>query len=212
MNKIVYLIRHSGPFVKINGYDKLPFEIQSNNMILSADAEKKAEKLSKLPELNNIDAVYCSNSARAIATAKYIAYQNNDISLNVQDELNERKFGIKYINELPNGFIQKQFEDESYKLENGESLKEVNLRIKKYIENEILNSNNYAKVAIVMHGIAIMTYLKNFCNVTFNNDVFKVLYSNKVIYNSVLKAPEVFKLEFNEEKNIVNIENVDVGD
>lgn len=208
MNKIVYLIRHSGPFVKINGYDKLPFEIQSNNMILSADAERKAKKLSKLPELNNIDAVYCSNSVRAIATAKYIAYQNNDISLNVQDELNERKFGIKYINELPNGFIQKQFEDESYKLENGESLKEVNLRIKKYIENEILNSNNYSKVAIVMHGIAIMTYLKNFCNVTFDKDVFKVMYSNKVIYNSVLKAPEVFKLEFNEEKNIVNIENV----
>lgn len=212
MNKIIYLIRHSGTFVKINGYDNLPFEDQSKNMILSVYAERKAEKLGKTPEFNNIDAVYCSNSVRAIATAKYISFQNNDISLNVQDELNERKFGVKYIEELPDGFIQKQFEDDSYKLENGESLKEVNLRIKKYIENEILSCNNYSKVAIVMHGIAIMTYLKKFCNVTFNNDVFKVTYNNKVIYNSVLKAPEVFKLEFDDKNNVVDIENIKVGD
>ena len=63
-----------------------------------------------------------------------------------------------------------------------------------------------------MHGIAIMTYLKNFCNVTFNNDVFKVTYNNKVIYNSVLKAPEVFKLEFDDKNNVVDIENIKVGD
>lgn len=206
MNKIIYLIRHSGPFVKINDYENLPFEEQSKNMILSVEAEKKAEIISKISELQNLDAVYSSNSSRAIETAKYIAYENN-INLNVENDLNERKFGVKYISELPNGYIKRQFEDESYKLKNGESLFEIKARIKNFVE-DILENDNINRVGIVLHGIGLMAYIQSLAYVVFRDDYFKIIFNDKVVFNNIMKAPEIFKLEFDENKSIVSIENV----
>lgn len=206
MNKIIYLIRHSGPFVKINDYENLPFEEQSKNMILSVQAEKKAKIVSKISQLKNLDAVYSSNSSRAIETAKYITYENN-LNLNVENSLNERKFGIKYISELPDGYINRQFEDENYKLENGESLAQVKKRIKSFVD-KILEVNSIKRVGIVLHGIGIMAYIQCFCDVIFKDDSFKITFNNKVVFNNVMKAPEVFKLEFDENKSMVSIENI----
>jgi 2,3-bisphosphoglycerate-dependent phosphoglycerate mutase len=206
MNKVIYLIRHSGPFVKINDYENLPFEEQSKNMILSVEAEKKAEIVSKISELKNLDAIYCSNSSRAIETAKYIAYENS-LKLNVVNALNERRFGIKYINELPEGYIKRQFEDENYKLKNGESLFEVKARIKDFV-NEILENDSINRVGIVLHGIGLMAYIQCFCDVLFKEDNFKITFNNNIVFNNIMKAPEIFKLEFDKNKNIVSIENV----
>ena len=206
MNKTIYLIRHSGPFVKINGYENLPFEEQSKNMILSVEAEKKAELVSKISELKNLDAVYCSNSSRAIETAKYIAHENS-LKLNVVNDLNERKFGIKYLNELPDGYIKRQFEDENYKLKNGESLFEVKARIENFVD-DILENDNINRVGIVLHGIGLMAYIQSLAYVVFRDDYFKIIFNDKVVFNNIMKAPEIFKLEFDENKSIVSIENV----
>ena len=40
--------------------------------------------------MRNIDLIWCSNYVRAIATSKYIAYENN-ININIDERLNERK-------------------------------------------------------------------------------------------------------------------------
>lgn len=205
MNKVIYLIRHSGPFVKINDYENLPFEEQSKNMILSVEAEKKAEIVSKIPELKNLDAIYCSNSSRAIETAKYIAYENS-LNLNVENDLNERKFGIMYINEIPDGYIKRQFEDENYKIKNGESLVEVKERIKNFIDDIL--ENNINRVGIVLHGIGLMAYIQNFADVVFKNDAFKITFNNNIVFNNIMKTPEIFKLEFDKNKDVVSIENV----
>lgn len=205
MEKIIYLVRHSGPFVNINNYEDKTFDEQSRNMILSVEGEKRAENLSKIGDLKNIEKVMVSNSARAIETAKYIAYENN-ISLDVLDTLNERKFGIKYIKELPADFITKQFKDENYKLKNGESLFEVKTRINPIIK-AILEDSNLNKVAIVIHGISLMTILSTMCDVKFDNDVFKVIFNNQVIYNQKLKNPDIFKLTFKDEQ-IIQVENI----
>ena len=77
MKKTIYLVRHSGPFVPLQIENKVEFKEQSKNMILSIEAEDKAKRVSKIKELQNIDEIYSSNSARAIATAKYIAFENN---------------------------------------------------------------------------------------------------------------------------------------
>ena len=74
-------------------------------MILSVDGERKADILSKNSEFKDVDKIYSSNYARTIGTAKYIANSNN-ICLNVLDSLNEREFGIDFIQELPDNFIQ----------------------------------------------------------------------------------------------------------
>ena len=63
--KVLYLIRHSAPFVKIKDRGRIPFSEFSKNMILSAEGEKNASKLCNIQELSGVDAVYSSNSSRS---------------------------------------------------------------------------------------------------------------------------------------------------
>ena len=87
----VYLIRHSEQ-LKIENKIVRNEESQISNekIILSVEGEKKAQEISKLKELNNIDILWSSNYVRAIATAKYIAKQNH-IEINIDESFNERK-------------------------------------------------------------------------------------------------------------------------
>ena len=87
----VYLIRHSEQ-LKIENKIVRDEESQISNekIILSVEGEKKAQEISKLKELNNIDILWSSNYVRAIATAKYIAKQNH-IEINIDESFNERK-------------------------------------------------------------------------------------------------------------------------
>lgn len=205
MEKTIYLIRHSGPFVNLIGYETKSFKEQSKNMILSVEGEIKASILSENSELKEIDKIYSSNYARTIATAKYIANSNN-ICLNVLDSLNEREFGVEFIQELPDNFIQNQFLDYDYKLKGGESLNETRKRIKETIFN-ILDETN-KKAVVVLNGVALMAYLSYYCNIVFKDDIFKVSFKDSVIYNKKLEAPEVFKIIFDENKKVTIIENI----
>lgn len=200
--KTIYLIRHSGPFVKLQNFDNEPFAEISKNMILSVEAEEKSKDLCNIAELNNLDEIYSSASARSIATSKYIAKSNN-LEVKIDKRINERVFGITYLNELPNDFIAKQFLDKNYKLANGESLNEVIERFTSFI-NEILSSNNQ-KTALFIHGIALMAYLSSICEVIFYNDKFKVQFNNKIIIDRMLKNPDIYKLDFNEDNQVINI-------
>jgi len=82
-------------------------------------------------------------------TAKYIAQKNN-LEINVFDELGERKLGIDDLSELPLNFERKQFLDENYKINNGESQKEVRNRMHK-VTMKILESNKNKRILIVSH-------------------------------------------------------------
>lgn len=85
----IYLIRHSEQ-LKITNNIQEDSQIKNEKIILSINGEKKAEEMSKLSELKNIDVLWCSNYVRAISTAKYIAEENN-IELNIDKNLGERK-------------------------------------------------------------------------------------------------------------------------
>ena len=90
----IYLIRHSEQ-LKIQNDIQEDSQIANEKIILSINGEKKAEEISKLAELKNIDVLWCSNYVRAISTAKYIAAENN-IDLNIDKNLGERKLRKSY--------------------------------------------------------------------------------------------------------------------
>lgn len=91
METNIYLIRHSEQLkLKNKNVKGENSQIANEKIILSIEGEKKAEQLSELQELKNIDVLWCSNYVRAISTAKYIANKNN-IEINIDEDFNERK-------------------------------------------------------------------------------------------------------------------------
>ena len=103
----IYLLRHSQPFRKLLGeYNSSDVEqIRNEKNVLSVYGEKLAREISERKELQNIDVIYSSHYVRAMCTAKYIA-ENNNIKLNVDERLGERKFGVNDISEIPSDFFE----------------------------------------------------------------------------------------------------------
>lgn len=67
----IYLIRHSKQLkIKNKIVKNEENQISNEKIILSVEGEKKAQEISKLKELSNIDILWSSNYVRAIATAK----------------------------------------------------------------------------------------------------------------------------------------------
>jgi len=202
----IYLIRHSGPFVNIKNYEdyeNVSWEEYNKNMILSVEGEKKAEKLCEIEELKNIDDIYSSNSFRAIATAKYLA-ENNNTKIKLDDRINEREFGCKYLNQLPPDFTKKSFDNKNYKFLDGESLNEMDSRLNDFI-NEILNQKR-EKTIIVIHGIMLLSFLSNVCDYKFDGEKTFAKYNNKLIINVKPKNPGVYKITYSENNEIIDID------
>lgn len=201
----IYLIRHSKPMnmdiKQIANSESL--QIINEKNILSVEGEKRAEELSKIPGLKNIDYVISSNYARAMATAKYICRENNK-DLNIVEDFAERKFGINDWSELPKDFEKRQFEDENYKIGNGESQKEVANRMYNALM-DVVNKYQDKKIVIVSHATAITFLLMKLA--TYQDQ--KIVFNNKLIMDETFKwnAPEIFKLEF-KKNSLINIENI----
>ena len=131
--KTIYLIRHSGPFVEIENYtnEKVLWSEFNRNMILSLLGEINAQKLCNVKELKGLSAIYVSNSARAIGTAKYLA-ELNDLKIKLDARINERELGVNYLQDLPADFTKHSFDDKNFKLPHGESLNQVDIRFKSF--------------------------------------------------------------------------------
>ena len=91
IDTVIYLIRHSEQYRDYIYNSDLENERERNKkIILSVNGEEKARELSKIKELNEIDILFSSDYARAMATAKYIA-KNNNLIMNIDERLGERK-------------------------------------------------------------------------------------------------------------------------
>ena len=210
MKTIIYLCRHSEP---IDMYDNKneTMQLRNEKISLSVLGEEKARKLSLLPELNNIDNVIASNYVRAIATAKYIAFNNkNDIE--VIPEFGERKFGnINSWSDLPKGFSDKQIKDWDYKFEGGESFNEVCERMYFALQS-VLKKYKGKKIFIVSHGTAISVLFSKIADVFFpdeENYNRGIYFNGKLIFDGKYDAPELFKLEYEDEK-LVDVKNIKI--
>lgn len=201
----IFLIRHSEQ-LKIKNLltNSENSQIANEKTILSVEGEKKAEALSKIQELSNLDSIWSSNYVRALSTAKYIALQNN-LEIQISPNLNERKLGnldslskLKY--KFTHSFTTEQLLDENLKNKDGESRIEVNTRMTNFI-NTLLHLNNGSKIAVVSHGAAIKFLLMNWCSL---NETFELVYKNKVLN---IDSPSVIKLEFNK-NSLLNLSQI----
>ena len=210
MKTIIYLCRHSEP---IDMYDNKneTMQLRNEKISLSVLGEEKARKSSLLPELNNIDNVIASNYVRAIATAKYIAF-NNKKNIEVIPEFGERKFGnINSWSDLPKGFSDKQIKDWDYKFEGGESFNEVCERLYFALQS-VLKKYKGKKIFIVSHGTAISVLFSKIADVFFpdeENYNRGIYFNGKLIFDGKYDAPELFKLEYEDEK-LVDVKNIKI--
>ena len=208
----IYLIRHSVRFNsnKILQYNALPISLGLKNekIILSVEGEKRAEILSNEKELQNIDIVYTSNCVRTLQTAKYLLKQQN-LRVNIDERFDERRVG-KPNDDIVKDWWLKQYIDENYKTEGGESQKEVRSRFTDAF-NDVLKANKGKRIAIFSHGYAITFFLMTWCKFKYNGikDNLQFYYRNKKIFDKKLNAPEVFKLVFDENNKIIDIKNIE---
>lgn len=207
--KIVYFIRHSAPFIEIENYKNnknIKWNEVNRNMILSVKGEENAKKLCEIEELKKIDEVYSSNSARAIGTAKYLAELNNK-SIKLDERINEREFGVDYIEELPDNYTKKSFDDKNFKIHYGESLNEVDKRLNSFI-GDILDSE-CNKIVVVMHGIILLSYLQTICSdFSYDGRSFKIKFNNNMILDGTPGNPSVYKIVYNEKNNVISVDNI----
>lgn len=202
----IYFIRHSKPLNVNNTYTNDNLQIQNEKKILSLEGEKMAKESFDSDIFNNIDCVYSSNYIRAISTAKYVSEKNN-LKINIIDDLGERKFGISSWDELPKDFERKQFLDENYKIGDGESQKEVRNRMDVAIMR-ILHENKDKIIAIFSHATAISCLFKKWCDIKIVEDKLRYTFNNNVIFDGYFDYCETFKLEFDNNFNLINIKNI----
>ena len=200
----LYLMRHSKSMQGDNTCNTDSLQVQNEKYILSVEGEKIAEEKAKY--FNNIDSLYSSSYVRTICTAKYIAERNN-IDINIESDLGERKFGVKTWEERPDDFERRQFLDENYKLGDGESQKEVRDRMYNCIM-KIVNDNKDKTIVVVSHATAISFLLKKWCDIKIVDDKLQYSYKDRVIHHGYFDNCETFKLEFDDNNNLIDINNV----
>ena len=214
MSTTVYLIRHS---IRLNNNYIETYNtnqnktIKNEKIVLSVEGEKRAEILSNEKELQNLDVIFASNCVRTLQTAKYILEKQN-LKVNIDDRFDERRVGIPNDNIFEDWWLR-QYIDENYKTEDGESQREVRKRFTKALY-EILDKYKGKRIAVFSHGYAITFFLMTWCKFEYieDKDNLKFTFKNREILNKKINAPEVFKLEFNDNNEIIDIENIEFKD
>lgn len=201
----IYLVRHSEPFKVHSGIQDLNESILFSNIKnpLSVNGEKLAEKVSLNNEFDNIDVVWSSDYVRAMSTAKYFASKNN-LKVNISNKLGERKHGINSWDELPSDFESHQFEDENYKIGNGESQKETRERMISILK-KLLDMYKDKRILVVGHSTATAFLLGEWCEIKYMGP-YK--FCDKEFFDGKWNYCETFKLEFDENQNLISIENL----
>ena len=196
----VYFMRHSETLKPKNIKNDDTLQLQNEKWVLTVNGDNIAKKKSQLEELQNFNYVYSSNYVRAISTAKYFT----DNEVRIDERFGERKFGVNNWSELPSDFGEKQFKDFDYKLEKGESINEVILREEKAL-TEILKTHREEKVLIVGHSTALASLFSKWCEIKYTGP-YK--YNGVEFFDGKWNYCETFKLEFDDNNNLVNIENI----
>ncbi len=206
----VYLIRHSVRMKKnvIATIKSSQSElIQDEKIILSVEGEKRARLLSEQDELQNIDVIYTSNCVRTLQTAKYFL-EAQHLTVNIDERLDERRSGVPNSNLFPDWF-ERQYFDENFKIDGGESQKEVAARFQACFD-EVIDKYKGKRIAIFSHGYAITFFLLKFCQLQNINDrKLTYTFKDKIIFDKSLNAPEVFKLTINDRKEVLDIELIE---
>nr|WP_285816571.1 histidine phosphatase family protein [Lactobacillus taiwanensis] len=156
---IVYFVRHAQPNIDIYNDAMRP---------LSVKGLEDRKKLVLYFKQKKIDVAYSSPFKRAIETIDPIV-KDKQISCLIDENLRERKIGNEWITNF-NDYCKKQWENFEYHLSNGESLKKVQYRNIKALEN-IIEKNLNKTIIVGSHGTAIGTII-NYYDSSFTYEKF----------------------------------------
>lgn len=146
----VYFIRHAQSDRTARDDRTRPLTLEG-----SKDSERAAEVLRE----KGITHIISSPYTRAIQTVSPLA-RALKIRIETNDDLRERHAG-KWHGDRFFDFIEKQWADHDFKIEGGESLKEVQGRNIKALK-EILKNYEGETIAIATHGTALSTIINYF--------------------------------------------------
>ncbi|WP_114602871.1 histidine phosphatase family protein [Staphylococcus sp. EZ-P03] len=135
---------------------------------LTREGLKKAEELAFYFEDKNIEQIYASPYRRVMDTVLPTA-QRLKLSINKDEGLRERKIG-RWVEDFYE-FAEKQWQDFDYKLENGESLNEVQNRIVQTY-HQIIENNEAETLLICGHGTALSLLFNHLTNGRFGHKDF----------------------------------------
>ena len=93
---------------------------------------------------------------------------------------------------------------ENFKLQNGESQKEVRERISKFVETLLTEYKN-KRILIVCHSTATAFLLKNWCDVSYSGN-YK--FRGNIFFDGKWNYCETFKLEFDDNNDLLSIKNL----
>lgn len=156
----VYFVRHARP----------DFSIQNDlTRPLIKEAIDDCKKVSNFLLDKNITKIFSSPYKRSFDTIKDFAETSN-LTIDIIDDFRERKIANVWIEDF-NSFAKAQWEDFEYKLSNGESLNEVQLRNINALKN-ILKENPNENIVIGTHGTALSTIINHF-NKNFGYNEFE---------------------------------------
>lgn len=167
---------------------------------LSFSGEYNAKKISEYKELNQVSKVYASQFSSSLGTAKYLSEKLN-LDIIIDSRFNDCKVG--YLGSKNMKMVKGlQEHDFNYKLNGGESLNEVGLRIENAINS--LEDNS----VIFTHKRAILGYLIQKSSVGYNLDDSLILeYNNKQIYDDADTLYDIYELTY-ENNELINIEKI----
>lgn len=154
MNNItgVYFVRHAVP--NYNNHDDMTRE-------LTAQGLRDRKLVTDFLLDKNIDVALSSPYKRAVDTIKEFA-DVKKLQIEFVDDFRERKVGNEWIENF-NDFCKKQWEDFDFKLSDGESLKEVQRRNIRALNNA-LEIHRGKNIVIGSHGTALSTVINYFDN------------------------------------------------
>lgn len=156
----IYFVRHAQPDFNIKCDVTRP---------LTNKGKKDCLKVLEFFKDKNVDIIFSSPYKRAIDTIKPFAdFINKDIK--IVENFRERKIDNCWIEDFEK-FSKNQWQDFNYKLTDGESLKEVQDRNIKELNNLLHNFTNKTLI-IGSHGTALATII-NFYNKSFSYENFK---------------------------------------
>ena len=165
--------------------------------VLSIEGEEKAKSLTHIKDLENIQMVYSSSYFSAINTGKYMAEEKN-LDVIVDERLNERIVGDLGSNEFR--YLKgMQEHDFNYKLENGESIYEVQKRMEDFLLDILLSPEK--DILIVTHNIALLSLMAKYCNKGYNlYDRLILDYQEEVIFDGTFHPIDIIEFVFDENK------------
>ena len=204
MDTVIYLIRH-GKTDKTKLVDGSGELTGHKEVDLDDSFIPKIEEFSKKMNFKDIKNVYSSKYVRARKTAEILSGKSD---INIDDRLGERLGGIPNLDITPEEYYKMQFDNPDFCFPEGETVNQIIKRMDEAI-NDIIEKNRGEESIVVSHGAAITFYLRKWCNIEITNVEKKIRrfeYNGNVIHEGVVNFIQCFKLIFNDNNQVINIE------